>query len=356
MDQWWKKGATDTDRFKYGYDENSNRTWKDVVGTGAPANVDEAYFYDNLNRLTRVNRGTLVSNTITDAAATWFQSWSLDALGNWNTFNDNGSSQTRTFNYRNQITSISGATTPTYDNNGNTTKDETNKKFLYDAWNRVVGLDANNDGDVLDVGDVTYAYDALDRRISEAPVGGTTVHLYYSANWQVLEEREGASTTAKRQNVWGLGYVDALVLRDRDTVAGGDLGKLASGLDERVYIQQDANYNVTSLVNTSGSVVERFRYAPYGSFIVLNGAADKDSGVSDWSIDTVNISDWGQVYLFEGGRYDTATGNYHFRKRDFDLSLGTWNRQDPLGYTNSLNMLLYVNGNPSLFSALTSGA
>ena len=45
-------------------------------------------------------------------------------------------------------------------------------------------------------------------------MGGTTVHLYYSANWQVLEEREGVGTTPKSQYVWSLAYVDALVLRD----------------------------------------------------------------------------------------------------------------------------------------------
>src|SRR5438552_12956920 len=201
--------------------------------------------------------------------------------------------------------------TPTYDNNGNTKTDETGKKYVYDAWNRVVGLDANNNGDLLDPGDVTYQYDALDRRISQTTVGGTTVHLYYSANWQVLEEREGVSTTPKSQYVWSIAYVDAMVLRDRDVAVGGDLGKTGSGLDERVYVQQDANYNVTSLVNTSGSVVERYRYAPYGSFTVLNGAADKDSGVSDWSADGNNASDWDCVYLHQGGRYDAASGNYH---------------------------------------------
>src|SRR5437667_9075212 len=108
--------------------------------------------------------------------------------------------------------------TPTYDNNGNTKTDETGKRFVYDAWNRVAGLDANNDGDLLDPGDVTYQYDALDRRISQATVGGTTTHLYYSSGWQVLEERQGASTIPAAQDVWGLGYVDAMVLRDRDTV------------------------------------------------------------------------------------------------------------------------------------------
>ena len=347
-DQWWKKGAIDTDRFKYGYDENANRIWKDVLGAGNPGTIDESYTYDNLNRLTKVNRGSLSSNTITDAASNWRQTWTLDALGNWSTFvtDTNGgvqgvsgeTTQTRTFNARNQITSISGATTPVYDNNGNTTKDETNKRYVYDAWNRVVGFDANNDGDVLDAGDVVYKYDALDRRISEAPVGSTTTHLYYSPNWQVLEERQGSSSTPVAQNVWGLGYVDAMVLRDRDTTTGGDLGKTGSGLDERLYVQQDANYNVTSLVNTSGTVVERNQYTPYGT-VQIKDASWANRGSSSYA--------W--VYLHQGGRYDTYTANSHFRNRDFDVSLGVWNRPDPLGFVDGPHLYQYLSANPLTF-------
>jgi len=40
-------------------------------------------------------------------------------------------------------------------------------------------------------------------------------------------------------------YVNALVLRDRSTLHNGTL-------DERVWVQQDANWNVTALVNSSG--------------------------------------------------------------------------------------------------------
>jgi hypothetical protein len=57
-------------------------------------------------------------------------------VGNWTSFTNDGSTQTRSFNNQNQLTAISGATTPTYDPNGNTTLDETGKTYTYDAWNR----------------------------------------------------------------------------------------------------------------------------------------------------------------------------------------------------------------------------
>ena len=59
-------------------------------------------------------------------------------MGNWIQFNSDATSQTRTANRQNEVTSISGQTTPTYDNNGNTTKDNSGKQFVYDAWNRIV--------------------------------------------------------------------------------------------------------------------------------------------------------------------------------------------------------------------------
>ncbi len=51
--------------------------------------------------------------------------------------------------------------------------------------------------------------------------------------------------------------MDVLILRDRDTDANGSL-------DERLWVQQDANFNVTALVNGSGVVVERYAYDAFG--------------------------------------------------------------------------------------------
>jgi hypothetical protein len=53
---------------------------------------------------------------------------------------------------------------------------------------------------------------------------------------------------AKVQYVWSPVYVDALILRDRDADNNGTL-------EERLYVAQDANYNVTALFDNSGNVV-----------------------------------------------------------------------------------------------------
>jgi YD repeat-containing protein len=178
----------------------------------------------------------------------------------------------------------------THDANGNLTRDEAGRQFVYDAWNRLVAVkDAEGN---LQKG---YAYDGLHRRIQET-AGGVTTDLYYSDAWQVLEERVGGQTMV--QYVWSPVYVDALVLRDRDSNGDGTL-------DERLYVAQDANYNVTVLFDNSGNVVERYIYDPFGQATVLD---------ADWTERSGGAFAW--VYLHQGGRFDGVSGLYHFRHRD----------------------------------------
>src|SRR5207249_1679388 len=92
---------------------------------------------------------------------------------------------------------------------------------------------------------VSYAFDALGRRVTENP--GSLKDVYYSSGWQAVEERSGLLVQA--QYVWSAAYVDALVERDRDAD-----GLPADGLEERLYAQQDANYDTTALVSAAGSV------------------------------------------------------------------------------------------------------
>ncbi len=135
----------------------------------------------------------------------------------------------------------------------------------------------DSSGDV----EASYSYDGLGRRMTETH-GDTTTDLYFSAAGQVLEEQVGGVTQAR--NVWSPVYVNALILRDQSSEGDGDL-------DQRLYVMQDANWNVTGLVDTSGNVVERYVYSPYGVASVL---------APDWS--TRGSSDYGWMYLFQGGR------------------------------------------------------
>jgi RHS repeat-associated protein len=92
---------------------------------------------------------------------------------------------------------------------------------------------------------------------------------------------------------------------------------------------QDANWNVTGIVNTSGNVIERYKYDPYGAVTVLNGASDHDSEVSDWSADADNTSDWKWVYYFQGLWWDNDAKLLRADDRDLSVTLGRWMQEDP---------------------------
>jgi RHS repeat-associated protein len=88
----------------------------------------------------------------------------------------------------------------------------------------------------------------------------------------------------------------------------------------RLWAIQDANWNVVALVNNAGSVVERFDYTPFGSVTQLNPNGSAYTGTNyNW------------VYLWQGGRLDTVTGNLQFRARDYSPVLMRWTTIDPIG-------------------------
>jgi RHS repeat-associated protein len=309
VDQLWINSNTGQvrDDFQYAYDRDSNALTKH---NGVNPAFNEQYTYDNKNQLTSFVRGT------------YTRSWGYDAQGNWNSVITNGTTQTRTNNAQNEYTSVSGAATPAYDNNGNLTTDANGNTYVYDAWNRLVAVKSGS------ITLASYSYDALRRRIRENT--GTQRDLYYNTNWQVIEERVGSSGTANVQYVWCPLQSDTLVERDRDSNGSGTLS-------ERFYVQQDVIGNVTGLVDTSGNVQERYVYEPFGAPTILD---------ANWN--ARGSSSYASRYFFQGLRYDATSGLYYARNRDYSPILGRWVQRDPLGLTaGDSNLYRYVGNSPA---------
>jgi len=190
----------------------------------------------------------------------------------------------------------------------------------------------NSGGTVL----ASFSYDAIGRRISRT-VGSNTRHFYYSKAWQMLEERVNTATTAVRNYVWSLAYIDAMVLRDDNSVSG-NLGISGSGLGRRLYVQQDGNWNVTALLNTSGAVQERIVYDPYGNNLFLDASGSPTTESFTW------------IYLHQGGRLELNTGLYLFRNRDHSTALGRWMQQDPEKYVDGINLYQFGGSDPVGFN------
>ena len=162
-----------------------------------------------------------------------------------------------------------------------------------------------------------------------------TRHYYYNDQWQVVEERVGADGDSARvdaQYVWHPHYVDALAMRYWDSDATG-------GPDTRHYYLQDANYNVTALVDAGGDAVERYHYTPYGEVTFLNAA--------DFSVKETQVSAVKNVNLYTGRERDPETGLQLNRQRYYAAHLGRWVSRDPIGYEGSQwNLFEYVTGDP----------
>ncbi len=332
-------GSADVDRIKYGYDRAGNRIWREnTVATALSKDFDELYTNDLIHRLKDMQRGRLNGGHTALTAKTFAQCWSLDATGNWKKFledaDGNGTwnlEQERTANPVNEITDITESAgpswaTPAYNRAGNMTtvpkpSDPTGSyTATYDAWNRLVKL-------VEGVNIVSeYAYDGAKRRIVQTSyTGGSlteTRHLYYvkPSKWQVIEERVGTSSNAERQFVWGLRYVDDLVLRDRT---------VTDPLDERLYGLQDANWNVDAITNTTGAVQQRFAYSAYGQPTFLTASFSSSTNTKGWD------------NLYAGYRWEPTSQLFHVRNRIYNPMIGTWVQRDPLGLRWGTNLYSY---------------
>ena len=313
VDQRWFSGsgadAVDVDRYGYTYDRNSNRLTR---SNALQAGLSESYSYDGLNQLANFDRGGGVSS----------QQWQFDALGNWTSFTKDGTPESRSANAQNQYTTVNG-TPLSYSANGNLSTDTEGRQLEYDAWNRLVRV--RDGGGVLKA---AYGYDGLNRRISEqvaANAAGDAAteairDLFYSADWQVLEERlrsgGAVGATAEARYVWSPVYVDAMLLRE--------LGS------ERVYALQDGNWNTTALIAAAGvpgkavgEVIQRMVYNPYGEVFLLN---------PDWTEQlSTPLVPW--QHLFQGLKFSEATGLGYVRNRDYSPSLGRFIELDPIGFS-----------------------
>ena len=182
-----------------------------------------------------------------------------------------------------------------------------------------------------------YEYDGAKRRtVKKTYTAGTlseTRHFYYTepSQWQVIEERVDSSTDPNRHFVWGLRYVDDLVLRDRDTNDDGTL-------DERLYGLQDANWNVTCICTPVGSSQERYTYHAYGTHAVY-----------DVTFEPRGTSDYNWNVLFAGYNYDLETRLYAIRNRIYIASTGQWLQRDPAAHSSTANLYEYADSSPLLY-------
>ena len=381
----------------YGRDREGSPTF---VKKHHDATNSELYGYDGANRLTSFNRGTL--NAANDAIVTpgtiagslQQQVWNnLDPLGNWKeqnvTIDGVFSIQTRGVNSLNQYTQIAGKAW-LYDNNGNLIKstvvgdsdadgdiDLTDYAFFANCLDGPRGtdppyvaadcarVDFNGDGDV-DLEDfmgfseafsgdgnsvstvTTYEYDCENRLVrvveTEDDTDTEVMHYEYDANSRLIRRVEEDSTTTY------FVYDDARrVIEERDGSKGvvasyvnGDWIDEVIAMDrggERYHLHRDALGSVVAATDSSGTVVERYAYDPYGKPFIFDGGGT-----------AIAASGIGNPYMYTSRRYNGSTGLYDYRARQYDPVAGRFLQRDPLGYSDGQNLYQYATSRATLLN------
>ncbi len=411
----------------YSYDRTSNRLSMSDARPGATwVNRDFAYSYDGLDRLQQADRGADGGSW---SAAVGGQKWALDMLGNWDTswrdsdgdgVYESTEDQLRTHNAANEIEDLTPVTGPpalpfAYDDAGNMTEspNQTGTNTMYythDAWNRLTSVSVGT----TPLGE--YEYNALHwrtvKRSRNPVVGGPDLDemrlMYYSANWQLLEERidrswsSGFTEDERAQTIWGKRYIDDAVLRRRDLDADGTY-------DEEFYYLSDAQFSTVAMVDSSNArVIERTTYEAYGkarhhfggdvnndgaastaddsAIVATINAGSNGIGQSNYVVEqdlnrdgALDLNDRltlqaltgnsaqaalpnGQVSFnktgsggslvhgpdnpigWDGYVFNPETTQYTVRFRWYDPILGRWLERDPVGYIDGLSLYAYVDG------------
>jgi uncharacterized delta-60 repeat protein/RHS repeat-associated protein len=181
---------------------------------------------------------------------------------------------------------------------------------------------------------------------------GSGATAFYLARFNADGSLDTTFGTSGIVTVTGMEYGDAMtMMASGKTVLIGQASSSSTGIilqqfntlakSQILYPTYNADYSVTSLTNSSGTVVERYSYDPYGNVTVLNpnGTVRGDGNAAG--------SFYGSVYLYQGMRFELSIGLYDAMKRQtYDPSLGKFLQQDPKRYVNGPNVYQFVLSNP----------
>ncbi len=413
----------------FSYDKNGNILEKWDARPGAKRSDDWEYELDDLDRLAEAKKGQHGSTYPTVAGS---QQWALDVIGNWDqhdldlvtlgSYGDNGDTRYEgDFTAANELDSLDETLFPAshttldlvYDKAGNLREQplttSTGRRFTHDGWGRLVKVETGSGSTWAMKGE--YEYNGLSMRCVKRPddpddaTSGLDEQrlLYYSGQWQVVEEHvddawtSGHTTDRIVQHVWGLRYIDDLVLSREDGNADGDYDDAG---DSTRYALTDHQFSVIALISDTGTLLERVTYTPYGearhqwredvdgdgdvdsadrtaasggrgniwqSSYNVDADVDRDGDVDSADLAQINTPSYksalatavlsapgvGNVIGFCGYVFNPEIGGsgiYTVRFRHYDPALGRWLERDPAGYVDSKSLYGYGVGNPTMGS------
>lgn len=112
--------------------------------------------------------------------------------------------------------------------------------------------------------------------------------------------------------------------------------------DVTYYYQQDHEGSVTHLLNTSGNVIESYKYDAFGAPAIYDGANPPNQ---------LSSSAYSNRFLFTGREYANLFGFYEYRARAYHPMLGRFMSEDPkLFDAGDYNLFRYCHNEPIDFT------
>jgi RHS repeat-associated protein len=289
-------------RFDYVYDDLGRRTRMTTLD-----GVWD-YTYDGIGQLTRAVFTSNDTGTIPHQDL----EYAYDAAGNRTRTIINGVTTDYLANNLNQYTQV-GTATLTFDLDGNLVSRSDGgitTTYAYDALNRLTGV-------TLPGAAWAYEYDALDNRSATVHNGQRTAYLI---------DPFGLGDVVGEYSAGGPGapgiarYTHGLDLTSRVDSSG-----------VAAYYDFDGNGNTAQLTGTGGTVLNTYRYLPFGVPLAV-----AETVLNPFT------------YVGQFGVTDGDQGLYFMRQRWYDPDQGRFLTADPIGLTSGdVNLYRYVSNDPT---------
>ncbi len=302
-------------KYDYSYtDENGNDTTlrQKVVEVGADTTT---YDYDQLNRLTAA----------TNSSSSYL--FTYDANSNRTRKTVNGKPTDYTYNAANQLTSVVGGPSFTYDANGNLTSDG-NHTYTYNEANQLVAVDIGQEAERR----YEYADAGQSRRIGiddtflfEGFVGGV------DRSFDDTTEPTGIVSSVTQYTRDPYGNLTTLRL---PATAGSDAGETS----HNYYYLFDGLGSVIGLTDAEGNLAATYTYDPDGNQLnsTQPGLSAAEQVENPWR--------------YASGYHEPLTGLTKFGERYYNPATARWTQQDPLfgnlSAPTTLNRYIYAGCNP----------
>jgi RHS repeat-associated protein len=281
-------GAASLENLTYSYAVGTADKQLQQTAGNVTSGVTTTYAYDNHDRLSGASTGTGSTS----------QSYTYDLDGNLATENLGGTTKTFQYNASDALcwamsgtsanacsSAPTGATTYSYDANGNQTASSAGESISYNSVNQTTSL---------------------------TPAGGSALSMAYTGTDST--QRTTAGSTTYSTSIFGVagsttGSTTTYFTRD----ASGRLNSILVG-STRYYVYYDGAGSVAGMFNSSGTSVATYAYDPYGATTTSGTQAAADP------------------FRFKGGYQDT-TGYYKFGTRFYLPNTAAWTQQDSIAGT-----------------------